>query len=732
MPQLLSNHHATYGIMNFYTTKKIIQTYKIRNFKNISEESINEFANSIHWNFFSYDRNIDIMIDRIYEILNKFLDEICPLQLVKSRYKPVPWMNNEIKGLMVERKGAYDLWVKNRKHPSAQTLYKSYIDLSGRVKHLIRQSKRESFIDEYDQTDDLKERWNLIHKFGITSKSKKMEAQNTQFDEKFTVDKLNEHFVQSQPLPKHNLNLAYVGLRFDFDMVTNTDIRRAFSKITSNATGPDGIPPKCYKLLADFVSEPLSIIINASFLNGYFPNRLKIISVTPIPKIENPTLFSQFRPISNANFLLKVFSTISCEQLTKYAEGNNILSENQSGFRSNHSCTTAILKLTEDIHKSISCGKCVILVLLDFTNAFGSVDHDRLMQCLKSIGVGNQSMQWYRSFISGWQQIVKRGDTSSEQLPIKRGIIQGENNSQLFFSIFINNLEKYISHCKFVLFADDSQIYIESDINEIDQNIKLINDDLKNIESFCRNYGIDINASKTKAIIISSKNNLYKLQYQNMPTITINENKIEYVNDVRDLGYQINRTLTSCDHIKVVQRKVLGSLNSLYPLKSTLPPQIKLKLYKTLILPIFDYVDVIYHNYGTHGSNGESNKLEYLQNACIRYISNINRRDHITPHRESLKLLTLYDRRSLHIASMTNKILNNETPQYLRDLIGVNTNNTRSRNKLVVRTPKNNFHKTSYYISAPTLWNEIPEEIRAIKENSNFKEYLYEFMLKKT
>lgn len=81
----------------------------------------------------------------------------------------------------------------------------------------------------------------------------------------------------------------------------------------------------------------------------------------------------------------------------------------------------------------------MISVLLDFTNAFGSVDHNRLIQVLKSV-----------------------------------------KNSQLLFSVFINNITKYIKTCKTILFADD----------KIDETIQIINEEIRNIEQFCKDYGV--------------------------------------------------------------------------------------------------------------------------------------------------------------------------------------------------------------------------------------------------
>ena len=243
---------------------------------------------------------------------------------------------------------------------------------------------------------------------------------------------------------------------------------------------------------------------------------------------------------------------------------------------------------------------------------------------------------------------------------------------------------------------------------------------MKNIEQFCTDYGIDINASKSQALIISSKNNVHKLDYNTLPKIRIGGDDIEYVQNVPDLGYQLNRTLTNDNHIKILQQKVMGALHTIAPLKIILSTEIKLKLYKSLILPIFDYMDIIYHNYGMHGTIGNDEKLERLQNICIRFILNINRREHITPHRNSLQLMTLYERRTLHLGSMINKILYKGAPAYLSEFLTVNTNNTRSNNKLIVNKPVNNFHKTSFHISGPTMWNKLPDEIRSIQNNKEF------------
>lgn len=230
-----------------------------------------------------------------------------------------------------------------------------------------------------------RKKWNIIHRYGVTRKSRKTVTMN--LDEKFGLDNLNKQFTSLAPLPKRVLNVPKRHNKFEFEHVSGGVVQKTIHAITSNSTGPDGLPPRLYKKMSRYISMPISDIINCSFDSGIYPSKLKQISITPIPKVEEPSETSQFRPISSANFLSKIISKITCGQMNTFLERNKVLTEHQSGFRSKHSCTTAILKLTEEMHQSIAGGKCILLILLDFKNAYGSVDHDTLIQILQGVGV---------------------------------------------------------------------------------------------------------------------------------------------------------------------------------------------------------------------------------------------------------------------------------------------------------------------------------------------------------
>lgn len=139
--------------------------------------------------------------------------------------------------------------------------------------------------------------------------------------------------------------------------------------------------------------------------------------------------------------------------------------------------------------------------------------------------------------------------------------------------------------------------------------------------------------------------------------------------------FHLNRTLTNDDHIKVIQQKVIGSLNTIHPLKSLL-------LYGCDLPQLWSLL----HEW-------KWQKVEKFRNICIRYILNVNRRDHTAPHRDYLGLLKLFERRTQHIANIINNIWTEVAPPYLKKTLTINSNNSRSQNKLIIKKTKNQISK---------------------------------------
>lgn len=725
----ISNHQAIYMLYNILPNKKRVQTYTFRSYNKINVEQINHAANKIEWDRISRLRQVDEKTETFVDMMQSLLETNIPLKTIKLRNPPVSWFNENIRHLVKKRKTIYDMWKINRNHGASKIVYNGYRKINNETKNAIQKAKLQQFEFEFRKTSNSKEKWNLINSLGVTKARRQMKC--TDLPKGITVETLNRFFTKLEPIPLENKNLASVESEFKFRYVEQQDVVDAILKIKSTCTGSDGLPPRFFKLVLPSIIEPITDIVNSSFQSGRCPDILKKVIVSPIAKNDEPMTENDFRPISRANFLLKIISTICNSQLIEYVEQNEIIGKEQSGFRMNHSCTTSMIQITEEFHSAIAQGNCVIMVLLDLASAFPSVDHNILIQVIESIGVRGVELAWFSDFLRNWCQVVEFGGIRSHERLIERGIIQGETNAHLLFSIFFNRIISVVKHCEIRLFADDTQIYLESSIADIDMSIEKVNSDLAKINEFCVSFGLQINPAKSQAIVVSSKYNASKIDYDLMIPIHINQQIVKFYESVKSLGYYIDRTMSENYHVSKVLQKSYCAMSNISHLRRTLPEKVKLQLVNALVVPVFDYMDVVYDGHGAHGTNQNSDSLEKMMNVCVRFVSGLGRRDHVSEFRNRNRLLTLANRRLIHNLNMVHRIVNGRAPGYLDSLIKVNDKNKRAANKIIVRKTKNTFHKRSFAISMPASWNRLPDELRCESNLNSFKMKLKKLLLEK-
>ncbi|CAG9091136.1 unnamed protein product [Plutella xylostella] len=216
----------------------------------------------------------------------------------------------------------------------------------------------------------------------------------------------------------------------------------------------------------------------------------------------------------------------------------------QSGFRSGHSTTTALLKVTEDIRCAMEDRRVTVLVLVDFSNAFNAVDHDLLLAVLECHKISVPAISWFSSYLRGRQQAIRNGPSVvSDWADLTAGVPQGGILSPLLFSTFINFVTSNL-HCSYHLYADDLQIYSHVKIDDLDAGIAAVNGDLDEILRWSQHFGISVNPKKCQAIIVGSSRLLSSLDYTTVPPVQFDGRVIPFSPTVNDLGLIIDEHLS--------------------------------------------------------------------------------------------------------------------------------------------------------------------------------------------
>ena len=169
----------------------------------------------------------------------------------------------------------------------------------------------------------------------------------------------------------------------------------------------------------------------------------------------------------------------------------------------------------------INDDKHVAAVFLDLSKAFDLVPHDILLTKLYRYNCSLSSLQWFQSYLENRKQIVTVEDKMSSTKQIYSGVPQGSILAPLLFKIFINDLPHQIQYSQTDLYADDCTLTaVGNTLTEIETNL---NNDLKNIETWCQINKMKINPSKSKCMILATNQKRRTLPNDNLTPYVSNE-----------------------------------------------------------------------------------------------------------------------------------------------------------------------------------------------------------------
>ena len=298
--------------------------------------------------------------------------------------------------------------------------------------------------------------------------------------------------------------------------------------------------------------------------------------MSPVPVFKkNKHLVANYRPISLTCTVVKPLEWLVHNQLSVFLESNNKLTSSQHGFWKGHSCQMQLLETVHQWTRCLDSASSSHVVFTDFSKAFDTVLHKRLLLELQHIGIRRKLLDWISSFLQNHRQRVQIDGASSEWCSVASGVPQGSILGPLLFIIYINDIGKDLSsHTG--LFADDCTFSREVSSR---QDCLSLQEDLNRLLKWASKWQLALNTNKCKVMCISRKWNIPTFQYH------INNNNLEWVESLKYLGLKLNTKLTWDDHTLEATSKAQRILNLLRRSMYGCQRDAKVRAYTALVCP---------------------------------------------------------------------------------------------------------------------------------------------------
>ena len=525
--------------------------------------------------------------------------------------------------------------------------------------------------------------------------------------------------------PQGSLEASGVNKLETFKLVQEEEVNKLISSSASKSCALDPLPTNLIKQ-CPAIFPLLGHIINHSLSTGCMPQLLKEAHVSPVLKKAslNQNELKSYRPVSNLAYSSKLIERVVSERLEEHCAANNVTTCFQSAYKKLHSTETALTRVQNDLLKAVDSQGGAILVLLDLSAAFDTIDHDVLLNTLKSeVGVEGKALQWFRSYLSGRLQRVKIGTSLSSPQDLRYGVPQGSVLGPQLFSLYTKPLIKVIEINGMIyhIYADDTQLYISFQpkcTTSTAETLRVIEICTSNINSWMKSHFLKLNGDKTEMLVITTPS----LSGHHITHVDICGSKIDVSKVIRDLGVLYDTTLKMDAHIKTICKRVYYQIHLISKVRQYITESDTRTLIQANVTSLLDYCNGLLIGL----PNYLIDLLQHAQNCAARVIKRIPRSSHISPVLKELHWLPIKYRIQYKTILLTFKCLNRLAPSYLCDLLHpyVPSRSLRSQNDnlLIVQPYKlQAYGGRSFEVTAPKLWNNLPAPMRKLNSITVFK-----------
>ena len=504
---------------------------------------------------------------------------------------------------------------------------------------------------------------------------------------------------------------------------TDEEVKALILSYSNKSCELDPIPTWLLKICINELIPILTAVINSSLSTGEFPEQCKHAIVRPVLKKDNldPDELKNYRPVSNLHFISKIIEKLVVQRLEDHLCKYSMFDPLLSAYRSGHSTETALVKINNDIVSSLDGGQCVILASLDLSSAFDTVDHAIFLRRLQDMyGICNTFQKWFDSYLTNREPRVCINTSFSNPRYLKCGVPQGSVLGARIYTMYVRPMSEIINrhNVSYHSYADDSQLYIQCDNNEesIRCAITRLEQCISDICEWMSGNSLKINQDKTEFIIFSCKSDQYNHLSLNVGSEIIHPSK-----SVKILGVTLDSNMNMQQDVVNTCRSSYMHIRKINSIRKYLSKESTLTLVNATVLMRLDYCNSLY----TGLPQKTLHKLQLVQNAAARLITQTPRHYHISPILKELNWLQVTQRCQYKILVITFKVLHNEAPAYIANLFNwytpARTLRSASTTSLVPNKNKTvMLGRRLIDTTSAALWNNLPNGIKFARNIIHF------------
>jgi hypothetical protein len=539
-----------------------------------------------------------------------------------------PWYTEEINAAKRNRRKAEKKWRKDKTQINKDILNAK----SNKVNFLILQAKKHYISSEIEKTTgDQKRLYKLCNKLlyrkqvsplpSHSSDNKLAEHMSDYFENKiFTIRRDIELIKDSLNADPHRYDTpAFKTPLTSFKPTSQDELKTIIMSSSTTTCNLDPVPSSLVKECLPTLLPILTDITNSSLASGTMPEQLKKAHIRPLLKKADKDHedLKNYRPVSNLSFLSKVIERVVAKRLNHHKDVNNLSQVNQSAFKRNHSVETALMKVQNDLLQAVDRGKCAILVLLDLSAAFDTVDHAILKKRLKDrFGIRGMALTWLTSYLSNRKHAVLIGDSTSTEKSHNYDVPQGSVLGPGLYEDYtcpLSDIVNFFQSVKNHLYADDNQIYILFDPNvegDAERAKSILIACIKEIRSFMFSNYLKLNDDKTEVLLIGTKHNLKPFLNFDMQ---IGTEIVQRSPHARNIGVTFDSEMNMQKHIQNTAKAAWFHLWNISKIRKYLNQDATKSLIQALVISKLDFCNSLLYAL----PDSHLKPLKSIQNAAV-------------------------------------------------------------------------------------------------------------------